>query len=78
MPGYRNIPTSDPVEADLRRQWYDAQTAKERDAIGYKLSTYLWDRVVKQVELDRKRHPKAKRNQLPPKDHVYGTNRVLP
>ena len=86
--GFRRLPSSDPVEQDLRDQWYSAKEradGKETTSpemqhfifIDGKLRTYLWDRASAIVAADRAKHPKARRNQGKP---TTGTenNRYLP
>ncbi len=77
MPGYRNIPAKDPMEQELRAEWYAAQGA-DREAIGLKLSAYLWQRSQDIVAEDRKRFPKKKRNLPVPSNLVIGSGRLLP
>lgn len=67
MPGYKGIPSRDPEEQRLREAWYAAQGA-DRAAVGKQLSDYLWNRILAEVEEDRKRHPKKKRNLPVPRD----------
>ena len=71
--GYRLLKCSDPVEDDLRRQWYAADAARSNgDAaagehftrVDDKLKSYLWKRACAEREEDRKKHPKARRNQV--------------
>ncbi len=89
--GYRRLPASDPVEQQLRDEWYrlkakfetegqpeSGQTTQEFRAAHRRLSDYLWDRAVRQVEADRQKHPKAKRNQpVPPRDTSTPSTRIL-
>ena len=78
MPGYRSIPSSDPVEQSLREKWY-ATEGLSREVIGLKLSKHIWDRTLVQVAEDRKRHPKAKRNAAVGSDLINGGGgRILP
>ena len=77
MPGYKGIPSSDPIEQGLREKWYKSSGSK-RDMVANKLSAYLWERVSKQVAADRLRHPKAKRNLPVPTGIEVGSGRVLP
>lgn len=83
------FPCSDPTEASLRSQWHSAKAAVEVSptqenqrtfAQAHRsLSEYLWNRVQAQVEEDRKRHPRAKRNQpVPARDPTQPDGRVLP
>lgn len=75
-----NYPCSDPTEADLRQRWYDTKRAVEVDPsqdnvlaharVHRSLSDYLWNRTLADVEADRRRHPKAKRNLPKPADVV--------
>lgn len=93
--GYRRLTSSDPVEMDLRDQWYKAkiewETMGHPDSgpayqhfqhVGERLSAYLWDRASRDVEADRRKHPKAKRNQPVPKrdngDTEAPNGRVIP
>lgn len=81
---------SDPTEARLRQAWHDARSAmdaeytpdnvREFHEAHATLSRYLWSRVEADIAEDRKRHPKAKRNQPKPADtdlHKPGA-RALP
>lgn len=78
MTGYRPLPTSDPVEQRLRDAWYEADGA-ERELIGLQLSTHIWNRNETAVAQDRKKHPKAKRNQpVPTLVHENPSRRNLP
>ena len=80
--GYKRLKAVDPVEDNLRTEWYVAKDRwetvgapsdgpfrrafMERDKA---LSDYLWKRAVKDIEHDRAKHPKAKRNQpIPARD----------
>jgi len=72
MTGYRRLSTSDPKEQTLRTAWHEAKDAKDRgedlaegrfQRIDEKLTRYLWQRAVDEREADRRKHPKAKRNQ---------------
>lgn len=63
---YRTLPTSDPKEAQLRAEWYEARAsgnAQRFERADEQLSNYLWARTETDIAADRKRHPKAKRNQ---------------
>lgn len=73
--GYRRLPTKDEREDEMRSRWYAAKigleaagspdSGKERDAfqqINDELCNYLWKRTMDEIEEDRRRHPKAKRN----------------
>ena len=62
MSGYKTILSSDPFENQLREQWYST-TGDERTVVEDKLVKHLWDRACNTANEDRKRHPKAKRNQ---------------
>lgn len=80
MTGYRPLPTSDPKEAQLRAEWYEA---KERGGTAFQLadaalSRYLWDRTEADIAEDRRKHPKAKRNQPVPEGIAVGEGRTLP
>jgi hypothetical protein len=68
MPGYKGIPSSDPEEQRLREAWYAAE-GDERAKVGQVLSDYLWNRLMAEIEEDRRRHPKKKRN-LPKPDNL--------
>ena len=76
--GYKRLQATDPVEDNLRSEWYAAKDRWEtagapvdgqfrafmqRDKA---LSDYLWNRAVTDIEADRAKHPKAKRNQPVP------------
>ena len=65
--GYKGVPTSDPEEQRLRDNWYFQKTkgtAGDFAIATQKLAKYLWDRVQADIERDRAKHPKAKRNQV--------------
>jgi hypothetical protein len=90
--GYRKLPASDPREENLRHEWHRAKEAlanagfpdsgPTRHAFNHadrQLSDYLWRRTLDDIEEDRKRHPKAKRNQKsPPQDPSAVSTRFLP
>ena len=57
-PGYRRLPCSDPEEQRLQDEWYAGE-----DGAGGRLAAYLWNRTKTEVEEDRRKHPKKKRNQ---------------
>lgn len=85
MVGFRNIPSSDPEEQRLRVAWHKAREAKETGAEGTALAftradealiSYIWQRAVKQIEDDRRKHPKARRNQK--HEGPLGQGRSLP
>lgn len=92
--GYRRLPSSDNAEMDLRDQWYKAKVEWETmgcpdsgpaqqafQRANEQLSAYLWNRASRDVEADRAKHPKAKRNQpVPKRDENTETpsNRILP
>jgi hypothetical protein len=71
MTGYRTIPSSDPFENQLREQWYNT-SGEDRVIVEEKLVKYLWDRACNIINEDRKRHPKAKRNQAVGSDPING------
>ena len=78
--GYRRLPTSDPIEEDLRTKWYDARTihghgSPEWLAIDRQLTEYLWSRTQRIVAEDRAKHPKAKRN-MPVGSALPGSERT--
>lgn len=89
MPGYRPLVSQDPREQELRERWHalkraaaapsatgDARLAFEiADA---DLSAYLWDRTRKDIDEDRRKHPKAKRNQSAPEGATPSGGRCLP
>jgi len=88
MPGYQPLVSSDPEEQRLREQWHrlrrlstsPGSTYDERQAFEVadaQLSKYIWDRAAAIVEADRRKHPKAKRNQGVP-NGVIGEGRSLP
>lgn len=62
MPGYRKVPAADPTEQKLREAWYNT-TGAEHERAQDELAAYIWKRTQAIVAEDRKRHPKAKRNQ---------------
>lgn len=92
--GYRRLPSSDPIEMDLRDAWYKAKIEWETmgcpdsgpvwqgfQYANNKLSAYLWDRASRDVAADRAKHPKAKRNQpVPKRDEATNepNGRVIP
>lgn len=79
MIGYKGVPTSDPEEQRLRDDWYfqkENGTAQDFSIATQRLTKFLWDRVVKDIENDRAKHPKAKRNQV--YEGPTGQNRNLP
>lgn len=76
MVGYRNLPTSDPVEANLRKNCHEAHDAEARRRADVALSKYLWDRAEKTVAAGRAKHPRAKRNQV--HEGPKGEGRLLP
>lgn len=80
MVGYKTLVASDPVEQEMRTAWHAAKDAgnwEAKRAIERKLSDYIWNRVQKVIEEDRKKHPKAKRN-LPVGSEGGGGGRFLP
>jgi hypothetical protein len=90
--GYRQLPSSDQREMDLRHDWYQAKVKWETGGCpdsgpawqGFQhtnkaLADYLWHRASADVEADRAKHPKARRNQpVPKRDTDEPSNRVLP
>lgn len=84
----RTFPTKDPKEAQLRGQWHAAKAAFDKDpsasnAAAFKhasstLADYIWGRMSKEIEEDRRKHPKAKRNQPKPFGATPSGNRCLP
>lgn len=63
MVGRRQLPCSDPEEQRLREAFYAAEEgSNRRQQVADELARYLWQRVSAEVEEDRKRHPKKKRN----------------
>lgn len=88
--GYRQLTASDPEEESLRVAWRkareqlremgDPDTGPDRQAFNYanyRLTSFLWDRAKADIEADRRKHPKAKRNQpVPLRDGP--PNRYLP
>lgn len=80
--GYKRLTAVDPVEDNLRSEWYAAKDRWETSGAGADgpfrrafmqrdkaLSDYLWKRAEEDIESDRAKHPKAKRNQpVPPRD----------
>ena len=77
MPGYKGIPSSDPIEQGLRERWYDSE-GSERDAVGAELSAYIWQRTLDAVAEDRKRYPRAKRNAAVGSESMGVGGRYLP
>lgn len=90
--GYRNLPTRDPIEAELRGRWYEARQvwldegAPDSGSSLYafthvddQLTKHLWNRCEADIAADRARHPKAKRNQpVPQRDPADAPTRCLP
>ena len=64
---------SDPKEANYRETWHRAKAKYEENptpatlgwfkAADRTLSDYIWNRTLREIEEDRRKHPKAKRNQ---------------
>ena len=77
MVGYRKLPATDAEEQRLRDLWYAAPDGEARRLAGEAHSKYLWNRVERQVEIDRAKHPKAKRNLPVPTTGASG-GRYLP
>ena len=77
MPGYKGIPSRDPVEQELRERWYNA-VGSNKLSVGLLLSSYLWRRVEMQVADDRARNPKKKRNLPVPAGVANSGGRYLP
>ena len=86
MTGYRKLPTSDPVEQELRDAWHKAKEAAETPSpsnmmklqqADRALCEFLWKRANTIVAKDRAKHPKAKRN-LPVGAMGKGGDRILP
>lgn len=80
MVGFKRLKAVDPREDELRRAWHEAKDAgdeKKLACIGTELSDYIWKRSVAIIEEDRRRHPKAKRNQGKSETGPSG-GRVLP
>lgn len=76
--GYREIPASDPEEQRMRKELFAARGRLVQEpgnptlqaaetAANHALAGYLWRRACAQVEEDRRKHPKARRNQMPPR-----------
>lgn len=76
-------PSSDPQEQKLREAWHAARAAYEDNPgplnavtvsnASRAIADYLWNRTQREVEADRAKHPKAKRNaakgsELAPRD----------
>jgi hypothetical protein len=79
------------TEKRLQRLWHetrdhwisvgspDSGTARQaHDFVNDKLCAFLWDKVKADIEADRRKHPKAKRNQPVPKGIDVGEGRLLP
>ena len=78
--GYRRLPTSDPIEAKLRDEWYEAvdtfgHGSPEHQRVDRRLTDYLWKRTQDEVAADRLKHPKAKRN-MPVGSALPGSERT--
>lgn len=84
-------PASDPEEQRLREAWHEAKEAWEADGrpssspsrlrfnrADSSLSTYLWNRVQREIEEDRRKHPRAKRNLPVGAERPGGGGRHLP
>lgn len=54
----------DPHYEQLRARWHATKGVNEVEhaRVNNELSAYVWERAKRQVEADRKAHPKAKRN----------------
>lgn len=92
MVGYKKLPTKDSREENLRHEWHRAKEAlaeagfpdsgvarQHFNHVDKQLSDYLWQRTLDDIEEDRRRHPKAKRNQkAPAQDHGVVSTRYLP
>lgn len=89
MPGYRPLVSSDPEEQRLRDDWhrlkraatapdstYDARLAFE--VADQRLVSYLWNRTQADIAEDRRKHPKAKRNQGVPEGATPSGGRCVP
>ena len=77
---------SDPEEQRLRELWhkYKAEMESGDTQAGYnflrvhnELASYLWNRVQAEVDEDRRKHPKKKRNMPKSNDGPSG-GRALP
>lgn len=86
--GYREIPASDPEEQRLRLAFFAARGRATHTGHGedirlaetayWRLADYIWARAQADAAADRKRHPKARRNQIPPPRTVIGSGRSIP
>lgn len=89
--GYRHIPASDPKEQELRDALFSARanyvqsgsvegSPEQRTMLqaDSRLADYLWERACAQVEKDRLKHPKAKRNMAVGAEKPGGGGRHLP
>lgn len=82
----RELPaSSDPKEQELRELWHRAKGERDGGVEGgaeafqqadRKLSAYLWERVERDIAVDRAKHPRAKRNL--PVGPKRGGGRALP
>lgn len=81
----------DPVEMKLRAEWHKAKheweadgkpdnapSKRQFDFVNKLLSDHLWNRTQKNIEEDRKKHPKAKRNAPVGSASPGGGGRFLP
>lgn len=79
MVGTRRLKASDPEEQRLRDAFYAApEGSQERRDVADLLAAYIWNRVSREVEADRKKHPKAKRNLPVGHEGAGGGGRYLP
>lgn len=76
MAGHRFLTAPDPEEHRLRVAWYETLGTPQHKLADSRLAAYLWKRAQAEVAEDRRKHPKAKRNQLP--EGPVGTGRNLP
>lgn len=86
--GYRPLSCSDPEEQRLRDRWHALKRAAETSpcadarqafaVVDAQLSGYIWKRAQATIDADRKRHPKAKRNQPVPASVPGVPGRCLP
>lgn len=85
MMGFRRTVAKGATEQRLREEWYAAKAALDENKDGAALmfrrahdalASYIWQRACKDVEEDRRKHPKKMRNQ--PYQGTQGTGRILP
>lgn len=69
---------NDPVEARLRDKFHQTKGKPGHAQAEFELSSYLWKRTEREIAEDRRKHPKARRNQGKPDGLETGAGRALP